>query len=222
MSSVYFALIKRDLLQVFRRKSDITTSLLFFVMVTSLFPLAVSPDPAILRQIGPGVLWVSALLACMLSLSRLFATDFSDGSLEQLVLSTHSLSLLVLVKILSHWLFAGLPLVLLSPLIALQYDMNASALWVLVLSLLIGTPALSLLGAIAAALTLGVRASGLLMPLLVLPLYVPILIFGAGAVSASQVGVDAQASLSLLGATGLLLLLLSPWATATAIRIAVE
>ncbi|WP_020167245.1 MULTISPECIES: heme exporter protein CcmB [Methylotenera] len=222
MSTGFISIIQRDLLQAFRNRSDIATTVFFFVMVASLFPLAVSPDPAILRQLGPGVLWVAALLACMLSLSRLFASDYADGTLEQLVISPHSLSLLTLGKIVAHWLVSGLPVVLLSPLLALQYGMHSQSLWILALSLLLGTPALSLIGAIGAALTLGVRGSGLLIALLVLPLYIPILIFGAGAVTASQTGISAEANLSLLAASTLLALLLAPFASATALRIAVE
>lgn len=222
MSTGFITVIHRDLLQVLRRRSDIATTVFFFVMVASLFPLAVSPDPAVLRQLGPGVLWVAALLACMLSLTRLFAFDYADGTLEQMVLSSHSLSVLTLGKIVAHWLVSGLPVVLLSPLLALQYGMDSNSLWILALSLLLGTPALSLVGAIGAALTLGVRGSGLLVAILVLPLYIPILIFGAGAVTASQAGMSAEANLSLLTASSLLALILAPLATATALRIAVE
>ena len=222
MSTGFITVIHRDLLQVLRRRSDVATTVFFFVIVASLFPLAVSPDPVILRQLGPGVLWVAALLACMLSLARLFASDYADGTLEQMVLSSHSLSVLTLGKILAHWLVSGLPVVLLSPLLALQYGMHSHSLWILALSLLLGTPALSLVGAIGAALTLGVRGSGLLVALLVLPLYIPILIFGAGAVTASQTGMSAEANLSLLAASSLLALIFAPLATATALRIAVE
>lgn len=222
MSNGLMTVIHHDLLQVLRRRSDIATPLFFFVMVASLFPLAVSPDPVVLRQLGPGVLWVAALLACMLSLARLFASDYTDGTLEHMVLSPHSLSLLTLGKIGVHWLVSGLPVVLLSPLLALQYGMPSSSVWLLAWSLLLGTPALSLVGAIGAALTLGVRGSGLLVALLVLPLYIPILIFGAGAVTASQTGMSAEANLSLLAASSLLALVLAPLATAAALRIAVE
>lgn len=222
MSSGFTTIIRRDLLQAFRNRSDIVTTLFFFVMVASLFPLAVSPDPVVLRQLGPGVLWVAALLACMLSLARLFALDYADGTLEQLVISPNSLSVLALGKIVAHWLVSGLPVVLLSPLLALQYGMQSHSLLILALSLLLGTPALSLIGAIGAALTLGVRGSGLLVALLVLPLYIPILIFGSGAVTASQTGMSAEANLSLLAASSLLALILAPLATATALRIAVE
>lgn len=222
MSTGFITVIHSDLLQVLRRRSDIATTVFFFVIVASLFPLAVSPEPAILRQLGPGVLWVAALLACMLSLARLFASDYADGTLEQLVLSPQNLTVLTLGKIVAHWLVSGLPVVLLSPLLALQYGLQSQSIWILAWSLLLGTPALSLVGAIGAALTLGVRGSGVLVALLVLPLYIPILVFGAGAVTASQTGMSAEANLSLLAASSLLALILAPWATATALRIAVE
>ena len=162
------------------------------------------------------------LLAGMISLTRMFAADFTDGSLEQLLLAPQPLAVLVSAKILAHWLVCGLPVVLLAPLIGLQYALPSEALWVLVWSLLLGTPSLSLIGAIGAALTLGVRGSGLLVALLVLPLYIPVLIFGAGAVAASQHGMSAQAHLSLLAACSLLSLVLAPLATAAALRISVE
>lgn len=175
-----------------------------------------------LRVIAPGVLWVATLLAGMLSLTRLFATDFLDGSLEQMLLAKEPLPLLVTAKILSHWLVCGMPVVLIAPLIGLQYSLSGDVLLVLVIALLLGTPALSLIGAIGAALTLGVRGGGLLIALLVLPLYIPVLIFGAGAVSAAQHAMSAQAHLSLLAAFSLVSLVLAPFATAAALRISVE
>jgi heme exporter protein B len=222
MSGAWMTVLKRDLLQAFRRRSDIATTLFFFVIVSSLFPLGVGADSAILSTIAPGVLWVAALLAGMVSLARMFSSDYADGSLEQMLLSPQSLSLLVSAKILAHWIVCGLPVVLLAPIIGLQYALPSDAIVVLVISLLIGTPALSLIGAIGAALTLGVRGSGLLVALLVLPLYIPVLIFGALAVSASQHGMTPQAHLSLLGAISILALVLAPLATAAALRISVE
>jgi heme exporter protein B len=200
----------------------VATTLFFFLIVSSLFPLGIGPEAAVLSSIAPGVLWVAALLAGMISLSRIFAADFSDGSLEQMLIAPQPLALLVLAKISAHWIVCGLPVVLLAPLIGLQYALPNDALVVLVLSLLLGTPALSLIGAIGAALTLGVRGSGLLVALLVLPLYIPVLIFGAGAVAASQHGMSAQAHLSLLAACSLLSLALAPLATAAALRVSVE
>jgi heme exporter protein B len=222
MNGAWIALLKRDLLQAYRRRSDVATTLFFFVIVSSLFPLGIGSDSAILSKIAPGVLWVAALLAGMISLSRLFSADFADGSLEQMLLSPQPLSLLVSAKVLAHWLVCGLPVVLLAPLIGVQYALSNEAIGILVLSLLLGTPALSLIGAIGAALTLGARGSGLLVALLVLPLYIPVLIFGSLAVSASQSGMSPQAHLSLLGAISLLALILAPFATAAALRISVE
>lgn len=222
MNGAWMTVLKRDLLLAFRRRSDVATTLFFFLIVSSLFPLGIGPEPAVLSSIAPGVLWVAALLAGMLSLTRLFAADYADGSLEQMLLTPQSLTLLVTAKVLAHWLVCGLPVVLLAPLIGLQYALPNDALLVLIISLLLGTPALSLIGAIGAALTLGVRGSGLLVALLVLPLYIPVLIFGAGAVAASQHGMSAQAHLSLLAACSVLALVLAPLATAAALRISVE
>ncbi len=215
-------IIFRDLLAAHRRRADIMTTLIFFIIVASLFPLGVSPEPALLHAIGPGVVWVAALLACMLGLNRLFANDYGDGTLEQLVLVPQPLSILVLGKIKAHWLVTGLPLVMIAPLLGLQYDLPADAQIILIASLLLGTPTLSLIGAIGAALTLGLRGGGALLALLVLPLYVPVLIFGTGAVEATMSGLGAAAHLSLLGALLLGALVLAPWATAVALRIAVE
>lgn len=215
-------IVKRDLLLAMRRRSDAAMSVFFLVIVASLFPLGVGPEPAVLRTIGPGVLWVAALLACLLSLSRVFTADYVDGALEQMVLVPQPLAVLVAGKVFAHWLISGLPVVLLSPLLGLQFGLDGAPLGVLVLSLLLGTPTLSMIGAIGAALVLGVRGSGLLVALLVLPLYVPVLIFGAGAVTGSMAGIGGEANLSLLGASLVLSLFLAPWATAAAIRIALE
>ena len=212
----------RDLLGALRRRADVLTTLIFFIIVASLFPLGVGSDPVILRTIGPGVVWVAALLASMLALNRLFASDYTDGTLEQLVLAPQPLSMLVLGKVAAHWLASGLPLVIVAPLLGLQYHLSAEALTILLASLLLGTPTLSLIGAIGAALTLGLRGGGALLSLLVLPLYVPVLIFGAGAVEAGMAGLDSAAHLSLLGALLLVALVLAPWATAVALRIAIE
>jgi heme exporter protein B len=216
------ALIRRDLLLALRRKSEVLTTLFFFVIVASLFPLAVGPEPALLRQIAPGVLWVGALLACMLSLNRMFAADHADGTLEQMALSPQPFALLVTGKIIAHWLVSGLPLVLIAPVLGLQFDLDARTLLVLTVSLLLGTPLLSLVGAIGAALTLGVRGGGILVSLLTLPLYIPALIFGAGAVEADLSGLGAAAHLSLLAALLVLAAFFAPWATTAALRIALE
>jgi len=216
------AVIRRDLLLAARKKSEVLTALFFFVIVTSLFPLGIGPEPVLLKKIAPGVLWVAALLATMLGLNRLFATDHVDGTLEQMVLSPTPLGLLVSGKIAAHWLLSGLPLVLLAPVLGLQFDLDGGALGVLIVALLLGTPLLSLIGAIGAALTLGLRGGGVLLSLLVLPLYVPALIFGAGAVEAHISGLGAGGHLSLLAALLALAVFFAPWATTAALRIALE
>ncbi len=222
MFEAFRTVVARDLLLAIRRRSDIFTTLFFFVIVVSLFPLGIGPELNTLRLIAPGVVWVAALLASMLALERLFAIDFADGALEQMILAPQPLSLLVLGKVLAHWLVTGLPLVLMAPLLGLQYDLSADALLVLLTSLLLGTPALSLIGAIGAALTLGLRGGGVLVSLLVLPLYIPVLIFGAGAVEATASGLGGQGHLSMLGAILILALLFAPLATSAALRISAE
>ncbi|MBA3033991.1 MAG: heme exporter protein CcmB [Gammaproteobacteria bacterium] len=216
------AIIRRDLLLAMRRKSEVLTALFFFIIVVSLFPLGIGPESALLRKIAPGVIWVSALLATMLGLARLFAPDHADGTLEQMVLSPTPLGLLVAGKIVAHWITTGLPLVLLAPVLGIQFDLDRGALGILVLALLLGTPLLSLIGAIGAALTLGVRGGGVLLSLLVLPLYVPALIFGAGAVESHVSGLGAGGHLSLLAALLALAVFFAPWATTAALRIALE
>ena len=216
------AIIRRDLLLVMRRKSEVLTVLFFFVVVTSLFPLGIGADAALLRKIAPGVLWVAALLSTLLGLHRMFATDYQDGSLEQLVLSPQPLALFITGKIIAHWIVCGLPLVLLAPIIGIQFDLDAGSLYVLMGTLLLGTPVLSLLGSIGAALTLGVRGGSVLLSLLILPLFIPVLIFGAGAVYAHSVGLDASGHFSLLGALLILALAFIPWVSTAAVKIAIE
>lgn len=228
--SAFVAIVRRDLTLALRRKNEVITSVFFFVVVAALFPLGIGPEmntlrlvaPGILCLVAPGILWVGALLASMLSLGRMFAADHADGTLEQMALSPNSLSMLVAAKILAHWLLSGLPLVLLAPVLGLQFDLSANALWILTLSLLLGTPILSLIGAIGAALTLGVRGGDVLLSLLVLPLYVPALVFGAGAVQAEISGLGASAHLSILAAMALVAAVFSPWASAASLRIALE
>ena len=215
-------IIHRDLLLVMRRKSEVLTALFFFVVVTSLFPLGIGADAALLRKIAPGVIWVAALLSTMLGLQRMFAADYADGSLEQLVLAPQLMVLLVTGKIIAHWIVCGLPLVLLAPFIGIQFDLDVSSLYVLMGTLLLGTPVLSLLGSIGAALTLGVRGSSVLMSLLILPLYIPVLIFGAGAVYANSVGLETSGHFSLLGALLILALAFVPWVSSAAVKIAIE
>lgn len=215
-------IIKRDLLLAVRRQSDVLTTLFFFIIVVSLFPLSVGPEMNLLRTMAPGIVWVAALLASMLSLGRMFSNDYIDGTLEQMLLSPQSLSLLVLGKALAHWLVTGIPLVLMAPVLGIQYDLPGDALAILTISLLLGTPVLSLIGAIGAALTLGLRGGGVLVSLLVLPLYIPILIFGAGAVEASMTGVGFDAHLSLIGAFLLVSLVFAPWAAASSLKVSLE
>jgi heme exporter protein B len=216
------AIIRRDLLMVMRRKSEVLTALFFFVIVSSLFPLGIGPEPNLLRKIAPGVLWVGALLATMLGLQRMFAADHADGTLEQMAISPTPMGLLDTGKIVAHLLVSGLPLVLMSPLLGIQFDLDSGALGVLMLALLLGTPLLSLIGSIGAALTLGVRGGGVLLSLLVLPLYVPALIFGAGAVESHIAGLGAGGHLSLLAAMLLMAAFFAPWAATAALRIALE
>lgn len=214
--------IKRDLLLAMRRRADVLTTLIFFVMVVSLFPLGVGPEPDMLRKMAGGVLWVAALLASMLSLPRMFSADHIDGTLEQMMLAPQSLTVMVLGKIVAHWMLSGLPLVLIAPVLGLQFDMPAEAIGVLMLALLLGTPVLSMIGAVGAALTLGLRGGGVLVSLLVLPLTIPVLIFGAGAVEAVSGGMDAASNLSLLGAFLLFALVFSPFVASQALRISME
>ncbi len=214
--------IRRDLVLAMRRRADVLTTLIFFVIVVSLFPLGVGPEMDMLRKMAPGVVWVAALLASMLSLGRMFSADYLDGTLEQMMLVPQSLSALVLAKILAHWMVSGLPLVIMAPVLGLQFDMSAQALWVLIAALLLGTPILSMIGAVGAALTLGLRGGGALVSLLVLPLCIPVLIFGAGAVEAVVSGTSAGSHLALLGALLLVALVFTPWVTALALRISME
>ncbi len=214
--------VRRDLLLAARRSSDVFTVVLFFVIVVSLFPLGVGPDPALLRMIAPGVIWVAALLASMLALHRVFAADHADGTLEQMLLGASPLGVTVAAKVAAHWLASGLPLVLIAPLLALQFDLDQKSLGTLVLSLALGTPVLSLIGAIGAALTLGLRGGGALLSLLVLPLYVPVLIIGAGAAETAASGLGGEAQLLLLAAFLVVAGAFAPWATAVALRISTE
>jgi heme exporter protein B len=215
-------LIYRDLLIAMRRRSDVAVALLFFVIVASLFPLGIGAEPNQLRAIAPGVIWVSALLSSMLSLRRLFEADHADGTLEQMLLGASPLGVTVAAKAFAHWLVSGLPLVAIAPLLALQYDLPAGLYGVLALSLLLGTPVLSLIGGIGAALTLGLRGGGVLLALLVLPLYVPVLVMGAGSVEMASAGLGGQGQLLILGAMLIVAAAFAPWATAAALRISSE
>jgi heme exporter protein B len=222
MVTVLRSVVRRDLLLALRRRADVLTAVTFFVIVVSLFPLGVGPEPQRLREIGPGVIWVAALLASMLTLPRLFADDYADGTLEQMLLAPTSLGIMVLGKVFAHWLVAGLPLVLVSPLLALQFDLHQDTIEVLAVSLLIGTPVLSFIGAIGGGLTLGLRGGGVLLSVLVLPLYVPVLVLGAGAADMAAAGMDASGHFMLLGALLIAAAVLAPWAIAAALKVACE
>lgn len=218
----FLGALKRDLLLSYRRKSDLVNPLIFFLMVATLFPLGVSPDPKFLADVAPGVVWVAALLATLLSMDSLFRSDFEDGTLEQLLLSPQPLFMVVLAKVLSHWMMSGLPLTLLAPLLGVMLFLPTDGMLGLMLSLLLGTPTLSLVGAIGAALTVGLRKGGVLISLLVLPLYIPVLIFGSGAVQAAITGIPLGGYLALLGAMLALGLIMAPLAISAALRISVS
>lgn len=215
-------MVRRELLLALRHPGSLLTPLCFFVMVVSLFPLGIGPEAQQLRAIAPGLLWVTALLSALLSLGRLFEQDHADGTLEQWSMSPHPLPLLVAGKVLAHWLLSGLPLVVLAPLMGLQFDLSADTLGTLCLGLLLGTPVLGLVGALGAALTLGARGGSVLVALLVLPLYVPVLIFGAGAAQAQAQGLTSVPHLQLLGALLAATTVLAPWGAAAALRLALD
>lgn len=219
---VFRAALKRDLLLAFRSKSDLLNPLIFFLMVATLFPLGVSPEPGFLALLAPGLVWVAALLATLLSMDSLFRADFEDGTLEQALLSPQPLILIVLARVLAHWIMTGLPLTLMAPLLGLMLFLPADGMGGLMLSLLLGTPTLSLIGAIGAALTVGLRKGGVLISLLVLPLYIPVLIFGSGAVQAAVTGLPLAGYLALLGAMLALGVVLAPLAIGAALRISVS
>jgi heme exporter protein B len=220
--SMFRWIVVRDLTLAWRRRADVLSTLFFFVIVVSLFPLGIGPEAQLLKAIAPGVVWVAALLASMLSLGRVFENDYHDGTLEQMLLTPQPLYLVILGKIFAQWLVSEVPLVLIAPLIGLQFDLASDTLLVLFVSLLIGTPILSLIGSIGAGLTLGLRGGGVLIALLILPLYIPVLIFGSGAVAANITGMSAQAHLLLLGAFLVVSLVFAPWATSAALRISLE
>lgn len=221
-SRFFLTIIQRDLLLAWQQRGDLMVGLVFFVLVASLFPLAVGPEPQLLARIGPGVLWVAAILANLLALPRLFHADWQDGTLEQLLLSPAPASLMVAGKLIAHWLSTGVPLTLIAPLLGIQYGLPSDALWMLMATLLMGAPILSALGSVGAALTLGVRQGEMLLALLALPLYAPVLIFGSGAVSAVSAGLTGYAELSLLAAILCGSLFLAPYLAAMAVRLAVE
>jgi len=220
--SGFLQIVARDLRLALRQRADALMVVLFFVLTAAIFPFGVGPEPNLLARMGPGVIWVTALLAVLLSLERLFLADYEDGSLELLVLTPLPLEFAVLAKALAHWLTTGLPLIAAAPVLALLYNMDPAALPMLVLAMLLGSPSLSLIGAVGAALVLGARRGGVLIPLLVLPLNVPVLIFGVGAVDAALAGLNARPHLLFLGAILLLFLVVTPLAAAAALRQAAE
>ncbi|WP_020561423.1 heme exporter protein CcmB [Methylosarcina fibrata] len=222
LTRAFWAVIRRDLILAFRRRSEMINPLLFFILVITLFPLGIGAQPNLLEAIAPGIIWVSALLAAMLSLDSLFRSDFDDGSLEQILLSPHPASVLVLAKVFAHWLVTGLPLVLVAPLLAMFLGLPQQSLAILLLTLLLGTPVLSLIGAIGVALTVGLRRGGMILSLLVLPLYVPVLIFAGNAVSMAGSGLPVDAQISILISILFLALVLAPWPTAAALKMSIN
>ncbi len=222
LSRAFFAVIRRDLVLALRRRSEIANPLLFFILVITLFPLGIGAQPNLLQAIAPGIIWVSALLAAMLSLDSLFRSDFDDGSLEQILLSSHPASILVLAKIIAHWLVTGLPLLIIAPLLAVFLGMPGHSLGILLLTLLLGTPVLSLIGAIGVALTVGLRRGGMILSLLVLPLYVPVLIFASNAVEMAGSGLPVNAQINILISILFMAFVLAPWPTAAALKMSIN
>ncbi|GAB4363471.1 MAG: heme exporter protein CcmB [Methylohalobius crimeensis] len=218
----FWAVLRRDLVLAYRHRGELANPMLFFLMIVSLYPLGISPEPDILRTIAPGVVWIAALLAALFSLENLFRNDFQDGTLEQLLLSPHPLAVLILAKVLAHWLVSGLPMLLLAPLLGLLLDLPAAGQWALIETLALGTPLLSLIGAIGTALTVGLQRGGVLLTLLVMPLYIPVLIFATNAVTAATVGMPISGQLYFLASLLALALTLVPIALAAAVRISLS
>ncbi len=220
--SAFSAILSRDLRLALRQSADSFTVIAFFAIATVLFPFGIGPEAEVLARIAAGVVWVTALLAALLSLDRVFATDFEDGTLDQLILNGQSTILVVLAKVLAHWLTTAVPLILMSPVLALTLQLPAEGYGVLMLALVLGTPTVSLIGALGAALVLGARRGGVLLSLLVLPLYIPVLIFGTAAVEAALTGVPSAPMLTILGGLALIAVTLCPFGTAAALRQAAE
>ncbi|MBL4830817.1 MAG: heme exporter protein CcmB [Aliivibrio sp.] len=222
MVNAFYQVVRRELLIAFRRQADVLNPLWFFIIVIALFPLSIGPEPNLLARIAPGVIWVAALLSALLSLERLFRDDFSDGSLEQMMLMPSPLSVLVLAKIIAHWLLTGLPLLIISPLLAVLLSLDWPTFKVIVLTLLLGTPTLSFLGAIGVGLTVGLRKGGVLLSLLILPLYIPVLIFATSAIDAGSLGMAYNGQLALLAAMLMGSATLTPFAVSAALRVSVN
>ncbi|WP_300173578.1 heme exporter protein CcmB [uncultured Aliivibrio sp.] len=215
-------IIRRELLIAFRRKADILNPLWFFIIVITLFPLSIGPEPVLLARIAAGIVWVAALLSALLSLERLFRDDFSDGSLEQMMLMPMPLSVLVLAKVFAHWVLTGLPLIIISPLLAILLSLDFNSWLAIVLTLLLGTPTLSFLGAVGVALTVGLQKGGVLLSLLILPLYIPVLIFATSAIDAASLGMAYNGQLAILGALLMGSATLTPFAISSALRVSVQ
>lgn len=222
MFDAFTAIVRRDLVLAMRRRSEVANPVLFFILVITLFPLGIGAQPKLLQAIAPGIIWVSALLATMLSLDSLFRSDFDDGSLEQILLSPYPTSILVLGKITAHWLTTGLPLLIVAPLLAVFLGMPNQSLSILLLTLFLGTPILSLIGAVGVALTVGLRRGGMILSLLVLPLYVPVLIFASNAVEMASTGLPVTAQVNILISMLLMALVLAPWPTAAALKMSIN
>jgi len=217
--AAFSLLVKRDLTIALRHRDDILNPLLFFIIVVTLFPLGIGPEPTTLSRIAPGIIWVAALLATLLSLDRLFKADFLDGSLEQMMLSPYPIFILVLAKIVAHWLIAGLPLILVAPLLAVLLHLPDQSYVALMLTLLLGTPVLSLLGAIGVALTVGIKKGGVLLSLLVLPLYIPLLIFATSAIDSAGMNLPYQGQLAIIAALFVGSLTLAPFAVGASLKV---
>jgi heme exporter protein B len=222
LTRAFLILIRRDMVLAARHRAEMANPILFFILVTSLFPLGIGANPNLLQAVAPGVIWVAALLAALLSIENVFRSDFEDGSLEQYLMSSHPVSVLVLAKIIAHWLITGLPLLLISPLLGVLLGLPVAGIKILFITLLLGTPVLSLIGAVGVALTVGLRKGGMILSLLVLPLYIPLLIFAASAVDSAAAGLPVTAHLLLISALLVLALSLSPFATAAALRISLS
>ncbi|MBU2969052.1 heme exporter protein CcmB [Pseudoalteromonas sp. C2R02] len=219
---LFFSVYKKDVLLAFRQRSEIINPLLFFLIVISLFPLGIGPEPQLLARMAPGIIWVAALLSTMLGLDKIFRDDYQDGSLEQLLMSPYPTSLIVIAKIAAHWSITGLPLVLLSPMFGLLLNLDSNSMQAAVVTLLIGTPLLSLIGAIGAGLTVGLQKGGILLSLLVLPLYIPVLIFATSAIDTSAMSLDYSAQLAILGAMLAVGLVMAPFAVSSALKVSVS
>ena len=222
LTTAFFAVIRRDLILAFRRRAEVANPVFFFILVVTLFPLGIGAQPKLLQAMAPGVIWVSALLAVMLSLDSLFRSDFDDGSLEQMLLSSHPLTILVFAKIIAHWLVTGLPLLFVAPLLAIFLGLPEQALGTLLITLVLATPVLSLIGSIGVSLTVGLRRGGMILSLLVLPLYVPVLIFASNAVEMAGNGLAVDAQINILLAIFFMSVVLAPLPAAAALKMSIS